>query len=300
MVFRQLGGLTLALSLIALPAEVVGQRLEFEAASVKIDKSPFVPRVRNIEGPGSTDPGRIVYRRMPIGALINQAYEVIGDQLYGPTGKLREDLYSGDGFAVTATFPPTTTKAQFRIMLQNLLADRFHLVLHHETRDYAGYDVVVADGGPKFHRWVPDPNVSPRLAGRPLEPGQSGFYFRPTRNPPMVHVTNRQSIAEFIDEGLQSMAVLAENTRGDPDENLHPRTMPTITQKPLFVDKTGLSGEFEFDLDFEGAMIPSASAGGPTLSEALEKQLGLKLVKVKRIPVDVLVIDHVDKVPAEN
>jgi uncharacterized protein (TIGR03435 family) len=47
-------------------------------------------------------------------------------------------------------------------------------------------------------------------------------------------------------------------------------------------------------------MIPSASAGGPTWSEALEKQLGLKLVKVKRIPVDVLVIDHVDKVPAEN
>ena len=157
---------------------------------------------------------------------------MIGDQLYGPNGKLREDLYSGDSFAVTAIFPPTTTGAQFRIMLQNLLADRFQLVLHHETRDYAGYEVVVADGGPKFHRWIPDPNVSARLAGRPLEPGQSGFYFRRTRNPPMIHVTNR-----------------------------HPGTI-TITQKPGFVDKTGLTGEFEFDLDFEGAMIPSASAGG--------------------------------------
>jgi uncharacterized protein (TIGR03435 family) len=93
---------------------------------------------------------------------------------------------------------------------------------------------------------------------------------------------------------------------------------------PFVVDETGLTGRFEFTLEFAGSIFPSSPAqvaaliasdaipsgaspeiadnargGGPNLFNALEKQLGLKLEKGKR-PVDFLVIDHADKTPTEN
>jgi uncharacterized protein (TIGR03435 family) len=53
-------------------------------------------------------------------------------------------------YTISATFPPDTTLAQFQLMLQNLLAERFHLALHHETRASPGYDLVILPGGTKL------------------------------------------------------------------------------------------------------------------------------------------------------
>ena len=82
------------------------------------------------------------------------------------------------------------------------------------------------------------------------------------------------------------------------------------------VDKTGLSGTYEFTLEIAGSMgmMPSAPAvgepgmplasepagGAPDIFTAVEKQLGLKLVKVRDIPVDILIVDNADKVPTAN
>jgi uncharacterized protein (TIGR03435 family) len=85
------------------------------------------------------------------------------------------------------------------------------------------------------------------------------------------------------------------------------------------VDKTGLTGTYEFTLEFAGSagalgMMPSAPAegepgmplasepagGAPDIFTAVEKQLGLKVVKVRDIPVDILMVDNADKVPTEN
>jgi uncharacterized protein (TIGR03435 family) len=274
----------LALGLMA------AQRPEFEAASIRLDNGPFVPGIKVIQGgPGTDDPGRITYRRMQLAALIYQAYDVSGDQVIGITGNPQSER-----FMVTAAFPRTTTKEQFRAMLQNLLADRFHLALHRETRDFPGYEVMVAAGGPKFQTWNPDPNAVARIPGSRLQPGQSGFDWIVKRDPPMIHVISRQSMADFALE-LPGISYMAQNARGDSDSD------PQESVMPRFVDKTGLSGLQDLNFDFEGAMVPGRpSAGGPTLAEALEKQLGLKLVKVKRVPVDVLVIDHADKLPTEN
>lgn len=85
---------------------------------------------------------------------------------------------------------------------------------------------------------------------------------------------------------------------------------------PHVTDKTGLTGAYEFTLEYaytgpvpRGAMPPADSAGMPVASDpagaapsffrAFEK-LGLKLVKVKDVPVDVLIVDSADKVPTEN
>lgn len=85
------------------------------------------------------------------------------------------------------------------------------------------------------------------------------------------------------------------------------------------VYRTGLQGFYEFTLEFSGMQVPpqgfttaspmgvaagtgtgDPGEGGPTLFSAVEKQLGLKLQKVKNVPVDILVVDHADKVPTQN
>lgn len=91
---------------------------------------------------------------------------------------------------------------------------------------------------------------------------------------------------------------------------------------PRVVDRTGLTGTYEFTLGFAGInksspsleadylaahplpadAVVAAEPGeiGPTIFAALEKQLGLKLQKVRNLPVEMLIVDHVDRVPAEN
>ena len=63
-----------------------------------------------------------------------------------------DDSSAGDAnyFTITATMPPNTTTEQFQLMLQNLLAERFHLVVHHETKGFPGYELVLANGGSKL------------------------------------------------------------------------------------------------------------------------------------------------------
>lgn len=58
-------------------------------------------------------------------------------------------------FAVSATMPATTTKEQYCGMLRNLLAERFCLTFHYETRARPGYELTLSQGGPKFKQYVP-------------------------------------------------------------------------------------------------------------------------------------------------
>jgi uncharacterized protein (TIGR03435 family) len=71
---------------------------------------------------------------------------VAADQISGP-GWIR-DFSGPDLYEIAATMSPDTTKEQFQLMLQNLLAERFHLVVHHETRMFSGYVLSVARGSP--------------------------------------------------------------------------------------------------------------------------------------------------------
>jgi uncharacterized protein (TIGR03435 family) len=82
-----------------------------------------------------------------------------------------------------------------------------------------------------------------------------------------------------------------------------------LLQRPV-TDQTGLSGEFDFRLQFapenaasseaaDDSGIPRASDPAPTLTRAVAAQLGLKLT-AKRVPVDVLIIDHCERTPVEN
>jgi uncharacterized protein (TIGR03435 family) len=173
---------------------------------------------------------------------------------------------------------PTLSKMTFeqrRIMFQSILADRFKLVAHHETRELPIYVLSIAKGGPKLQPSPPEDSAAPapRRVGMMVIPGKV------TAN----------------DAQLSMLLTVLSRTLG--------RTI---------VDRTGLAGHYDFTLEYApeegGPQQPGAEAGNapppspsdsaPSLFTALQEQLGLKLESTKG-PVDVIVIDHIEK-PDEN
>ncbi len=113
-------------------------------------------------GPGTSDPGRISYNYF-LKSILMKAWDLPADQLAGPAW-LSD---TSDYYAITATLPAGTSREQFQKMLQNLLIERFQIKLHHETRNFPGYELVVAPGGPKLKETTQDPDLAPGPPGLP-------------------------------------------------------------------------------------------------------------------------------------
>jgi uncharacterized protein (TIGR03435 family) len=288
---RTMAGMVLAVLMCwgTLDGQTADGQPTFEVASVR-PAPPYMEGqdVQMRGGPGTDDPGQFTAPRASLMSLLATTYGVARDQISGPDW-LTTELYS-----VAAKIPPNTTKDRFNLMLQNLLAERFHLTLHHGTKDFTVYELVVAEGGPKMTASANQP--APDRKGFPvLPPGRRmaiNFNIQPVR------ATCRETMAQFAEHlgGWVNMSNGDGIVRGSPPA-------------PHVIDKTGLTGEFDFTLEFAGSVFfansPEANAAGDqgghglSLFAALEKQLGLKLEK-KKAGLDVLVIDHVDKVPTEN
>jgi uncharacterized protein (TIGR03435 family) len=101
-------------------------------------------------------------------------------------------------------------------------------------------------------------------------------------------------MAEFAD-GLGSAIMVNSGGTGDTFSG----TPGAIPLAPRVADKTGLTGKYDFTFEFGLPKGNDLTGGGPTVPDAVQK-LGLKLVKTANVPVDVLVIDHVDKTPTGN
>jgi uncharacterized protein (TIGR03435 family) len=155
------------------------------------------------------------------------------------------------------------TEAECRLMLQTLLADRFKLAVHRETRTLGVAALVVTKGGPK---------------------------------PKLVRVLDSDRDKRVIVNGT----VAAGSENGWSMEDFARYLLRFTTFERQAVDRTGLEGRYRFSFDF--AVTPSAG-GGPLniadeVSAALQDQLGLKLEN-RNEPVEVVVIDHIEK-PDEN
>jgi uncharacterized protein (TIGR03435 family) len=272
-----------------------------------------VPR-RFSGGPGSSDPTRITYTRVLLPTLILDAYSIRPDQISGP------NWIDKDGYAVTATLPAGTTKDQLRLMTRSLLAERFGLKFHIETREISGFELLVARGGPKVKQ-------SPPLEDGYLDSPKSGDFASPATDAEgfPVPALNSKFAARATDGILRmtfrraSMALLADRLSvmdvymsNGPRSNPMNGLVPTDTFR--VVDRTGLSGEFDFHLEFpmptsqrqlaretgsDGILVATDPDMRANLSGALEKQLGLKFGPGK-IKVDHMVIDHVERTPVGN
>jgi len=187
-------------------------------------------------------------------------------------------------FDVSAKVPPGTNKEEFRVMQQNLLVDRFRLAFHREKREMQAFDLIVAKGGPKLQETTAPAELPAPPPKRPLRLDGDGFPILPP---------GREWAMRSSQEGRVSERFASE-TMGEFAMMIRFLFQPAV---PVF-DETGLNGSYDFTLHWVFIWAPVES-GGPSISEAIEKQIGLKLQPKKRA-VDVFVIDHIDKAPSEN
>ena len=166
-----------------------------------------------------------------------------------------------DRFNIDAKAEGDPTRDQMMAMLRTLLADRFQLKVHRQTHKGDVYALVVAKGGPKLK-----------------ESTAQDSYIRTLRNTP-----RELPGVSYTEIGQKaSMPMLASRLASTEE---HPVS-----------DQTGLKGEYDFKLDYATDDNPET---GRSISRALQEQLGLKLEATKG-PVEVLVIDSVNRTPTEN
>jgi uncharacterized protein (TIGR03435 family) len=230
------------------------------------------------------------------------AYDLPADRISGP-GWLDSELYD-----IVAPVPRGTSIGDFKLMVQNLLAERFKLALHRETREVPGYALEVANGGLKIKgsRNEPRPAAvdasgNKRDSGSPgpnslMITDESGFpaprpgnsVFLPGAGFSATIKINDMYRATVLNQSMSTIAGFLGTAAGMPVE-----------------DHIGLTGLYNFHLEYKPS-LPDApataveiAAAAPSLFDAVQAQLGLKLVRTK-VPLETLVIDHAEKVPTEN
>jgi len=218
--------------------------------------------------------------------LLRQAFKVSSGQLVGLPPWAKNTRYDIEAKVAAEDAPQLKNlkEAERWAMLVPVFEERFGLKYHHETRDLTVYTLMIAKGGAKMKQADPA-STYPNGFRSPGGYGGAGMM--------------RAMPGEFIGQSV-------------PLENLV-RSLSAYLGSTI-VDKTGLTGKFDFDLKWDpaeqgGAMMMAPGGGppeaasapdatGPTLFTALEEQLGLKLEAHKE-PVDVIVIDHVEQ-PSAN
>jgi len=247
-------------------AQTPGTPLSFEVASVKPASTPIATKDAYTAGYNAgmraalaAQGLRIVGQRVNVTDnslkdLIRLAYQVKEHQISGPAWMATEK------YEIVATMPPGANRSQVPEMLRALLAERFHLKLHRETRKMAVYALVAAKGGPKL-----------TAAAGPAN-GRAGSGWTSSNGGRVL--AKASSMAAFAD--LLSKAA----------------------DRPV-IDRTGLTGLYDFDLTYTPELSATAADAGPTLAAALLEQLGLKMER-REMQVEVLVIDGADKLPTEN
>jgi uncharacterized protein (TIGR03435 family) len=240
---------------LALAAGCYGQT--FEVASIKV-RSPDAPRGRALVEPS---PGNLVMRDVGMNVLMMWAFKI------GPA-QISNGQALGvvtDRFDVIAKAAGPAKTDELRIMLQNLLKDRFKLAFHRETKEVSAYALVEAKGGNKL---------------KPSD-AQDGRGVLPVMQDGKMALTGQAATLDQLTMFLTD-----------------PLRVPVV-------DQTGLKGRYDFEFDLTDFMNqqrqPGEAPPDPVamIQTALSKQVGLRL-EAKKLPIEMLVIDHVEKLPTEN
>jgi uncharacterized protein (TIGR03435 family) len=263
---------------------------EFEVASIRPSGAPGVDRVNvglRIDG------AQVHCAYFALVDYIGMAYNVRTYQVSGP------DWLASQRFDLSAKLPAGAGREQVPQMLTALLAERFHLKVHRETKDFPVYALVVGKGELKLKEAPSAPDAAPgrtAVAGS----GEAGRVSVNLGNGSSFFVGDNKFEARKL-----TMANFAESIRRFMD-------------RPV-LDMTGLTKAYDFMLtfspeDFNAMMIRSAIAAGvvlpPQAMKALEyssgdsvfaavERLGLKLDR-RKAPIEVIVVDQMDKTPTEN
>lgn len=236
----------------------------FDVASVRRSVLPNGERERGREEI-SSNPGGVTLHNVTLSSALQWAYGVKPYQVTGPA------WISDSRYDISAKTGSKATDQQLRTMMQALIANRFKLKLHHESKQVRVYALIVAKGGLKMTPG--DPN------GKTVLDGGKGPALS-VRDMPISEIADNLSRASV--------------------------KMPDI---PPVVDATGLTGRYSFTLDAgafsqafsggEGKAPPDAQPLVDAVEDILETQLGLR-AELRKMPLDILVVDAAEDNPAAN
>jgi uncharacterized protein (TIGR03435 family) len=270
------------------PQSTVDSKFVYEVASIKPNK----PEGDAVRTRMMITPDSLSATGGTLQMLIESAYGIQDHQISGAPDWLQSERFDIEAKMDSAVadeirkLDPDQRMAARQHMLQALLADRFKLTIHRETKELPVYALVVAKNGPKLQEAKPDATYPNGIKG-PDGVGRAGMM--------------RMGMGELTAQGVPLANLLGSLSR-------------QLGRK--VVDKTGLTGKYDFMLHWtpdesQGPMFKGTDGGpqgsnaaappessGPSIFTAIQEQLGLKLESQKG-PVEMIVIDHVEK-PSQN
>lgn len=291
---RVCSGNLVALSMAAvvmsnnLPAQPVdaSAKLQFDAATVKPiqpdnqARAAAMSRLSDMMPVGMIsmlDPGRVRIPGWTLCRLIAAAYRVRTDQVFGPAWI--QDQY----FDIEAKLPEGAKTDQAHEMLQELLAERFGLALHRDTRDLSGFVLTVSKHGPRLEPFFPP--AQPALSGTPEE----------------IAAQQKEKLEERLKAIQERMRTAAPRISGRSRSSWNGVTMAELAGhltsrvgSPV-TDETGITGKYNVVIE---TLRATDDEPEQTVFDAVEK-LGLKL-SPRKVTAELLVIDRLSKTPAAN
>ena len=242
----------------------------FEVASVKSAPPASGNNLRVMMG---GDAGRVNFSNVTLRNVMTRAYSVKDGQITGP------DWLGSERYDIVAKLPPNSSRDQIPLMLQTLLAERFKLTLHREKKVMPVYALVAGKNGPKLH------------------PADAAAGLRISMGPNGRQLNGKVSISQLAD------------------------TLSNFMDRPV-LDMTEIKGVYDIDLQWvpdenqrgpgfmgPGGARPEGGGGerkgatdtpeGASIFTAVQETLGLKL-EGRKSPIDILIVDHAEKVPTEN
>lgn len=273
----------------------------FEVASIKTNapQTGFHFAADAVSGgPGTADPSIFRCSKCSLATLIIKAYNLQPYQ-FPARASLTDNTYD-----ILAKIPPGASGEEFSVMLQNLLKDRFVLAWHFDEKQMKGYHLVVGKNGPKLKESTD--------AALPPAPDQHRFEHAESHSHSGLVVFGTSATYRAADQTTTDLARILSDQIGLPVD-----------------DQTGLTGKYDISLRWSGTNAahagshsdsafsggaghgghdgaggaPSGSAAdssGPTLFDAVQQQLGLRLVPAEQAPARVFVVDRVAQRPTEN
>lgn len=254
------------------------KKLSFEVAAIK----PIEVAIKGIPFVGMRITGRHVsFGRQTLGMLIKTAYSVKMYQIVAPSWVLEPN--DGVMFDIQAELPEGASADQIPMMLQALLADRFHLAIRKGTREFDTYGLIVGKGALKISKKEASDEVEGQVDQREFEHVGGAKVFKIPGGGSRIEASNIGGLVDYLSTVL----------------------------KPPIIDKTGLKGSYDIRMEMPRLVVPRDANGKVALDrEALStlttegvlsdvNSLGLKLEPQKN-PIETIIVEHIEKTPTEN
>ena len=264
---QRIAALGASASLLVFACEAFGQSAPaspaFEVASVRVSQ------IGRAGGEGSRrqsiqfSPDSVTLRNASFRACIQWAYHVMDYQITGP------DWMGSERYDIAAKSATNVTQDELRQMLRTLLADRFKLSLHRQTKELPAYVLTIAKGGPKFKESQTD--------------GEPSMDPQPNRMVVAVQRTPISQLTEGLANVLRAPVIDETGLKGKYDVVLNlAKYLPEMNE--IHATPGG---------------PPPIDQIIPILLNGLQEELGLKL-ESRKSPLDMLIVDHAEKEPTEN